>query len=950
MPEESLTTFVEYLSKLKGDEKGEAQLFLEHLFQAFGHKSLAETGATLEYRVKKEGGKGKRFADLVWPGRVLIEMKTRDERLERHYHQAFEYWGRLVPHRPRWVVLCNFDELWIYDFNTQIDEPVDKILTVDLPHQAGALSFLKPINEDPVFGVNRVMVTREAADKIVGVFNSMINRNVDREKAQRLILQCIVALFSEDLELLPNDFFTRLLLECLESQHPENESFDRLGGLFRQMNEKKPATGGRYQGVRYFNGGLFSVVDPVELTKDEITGLYEAAKQDWSKVNPAIFGTIFQHSMDKEARHAFGAHYTSEVDIMKVVNPTIIRPWRERLDQAKTMTDLIALWEALGKYKVLDPACGSGNFLYIAFRELKRIETDLLIKMRGSFKKAQGFTQGFLSPKQFYGFDTLPFAVELAKVTLLLAKELGLAEAEKAINAEVEYHWLDLDPALPLDNLDDNIKQADALFVKWPKSDAIIGNPPYLGSRYLAKEHGYEYANKVYERFSEVPKMADYCTHWFRLAHKNLEKEGRAGLVGTNTIRQNESREASLDYITNNGGTITEAISTQVWSGDAQVHVSIVNWIKGNSIDKKVIYTQLGNRVDSTWKKEEVNEINSSLESAIDTSTAKELATNQTPKVVFQGQNPVNKGFFLSKKEARGWLNNDPSLRQILFPYMIGRDMLEKSGPSRWIIDFGKMDQLSAMKYSKAFERVKEKVMPIVLEKAKKEKIATGKENTRWTRMADKWWQFRDWQPGTMAAIASVPRYIAVSRVTKRPVFEFVENKIHPDTALVIFPFDDNYSFGILQSEIHAAWFQSRCSSLKREPRYTSETIFDTFPWPQKVSEKSLKAVADVANKLRDVRNSVMKNNNWSLSKLYDSLDVPGKNALRDAHAELNKIVKIIYEMKENEDILSFLLKLNWECAEKESRGEEIVGPGLPPFIEDRARFVTTDCIRMSEG
>jgi hypothetical protein len=943
----SIEEFVEYAAKLKGNEKSEAQVFLEHLFQAFGHKSLAEIGGILEDRVKKKEGKGKNFADLVWPGKVLIEMKSRGQRLERHYRQVFDYWCQIVPHRPHWVILCNFDEFWIYDFDIQVDEPLDKVLLVDLPHRLSSFSFLKPTCEEPVFGLNRVDVTKASADLIARVFNSMVARDIPREQAQRFILQSVVSLFSEDLNLLPENFFSRLIDECLNSRNPSTESFEKFGGLFRQMNDPKAATGGRFKGVRYFNGGLFSVVDPVELTKEELTDLFAAAKQKWTQVNPAIFGTIFQHSMGKEAQHAFGAHYTSEADIMKVVSPIIVRPWRERLENAKTRKDLIALWDELRSYRVLDPACGSGNFLYVAFRELKRIETDLIVKMRTNFPSMQQFTQGYLSAKQFYGFDVLPFAVELTKVTLLLAKELGIVEANKAIDANDGIAWLDLDPALPLDNLDDNIKQTDALFVEWPKANAIIGNPPYLGSRYLAKEHGYEYANKVYERFPDVPKMADYCTHWFRLAHNNLEKDGRAGLVGTNTIRQNESREASLDYITNNGGTITEAISTQVWSGDAAVHVSIVNWIKGEFAEKKVLYTQLGNRVDSPWKKEEVDEILSSLESAIDTSTAKDLVTNQTPKVVFQGQNPVNKGFFLSKKEAEEWLKQDPSLRQILFPYMIGRDMLEKSGPARWIIDFGKMDQLSAMKYGKAFERLKEKVMPVVLEKAKKEKIATGKENTRWTRMAQKWWQFRDWQPGTMAAIATVPRYIAVSRVTKRPVLEFVENKIHPDTALVIFPFDDNYSFGILQSGIHAAWFQSRCSSMKREPRYTSETVFDTFPWPQKPSEKSLKAVAEAAAKLRDVRNSAMKNNAWSLSRLYDALDVPGKNALRDAHAELDKVVRRIYGMNENVDVLAFLLKLNLECAEKEKNGEAITGPGLPSSITDKSSYVTEDCVKL---
>jgi type II restriction/modification system DNA methylase subunit YeeA len=191
---------------------------------------------------------------------------------------------------------------------------------------------------------------------------------------------------------------------------------------------------------------------------------------------------------------------------------------------------------------------------------------------------------------------------------------------------------------LPLDNLDANILCADALFTPWPEADTIIGNPPYLGSRYLAQESGYAYVQKIYERFPDSPKMADFCTHWFRLAHDALPLNGRAGLVGTNTIRQNESREASLDYIVSHQGSIIEAVSTEVWSGEAAVHVSIVNWIKGNSTGKKALHTQIGDGVESPWKIEELDSIPPSLSSALDVSFALPLKANQAPKVVFVGQ------------------------------------------------------------------------------------------------------------------------------------------------------------------------------------------------------------------------------------------------------------------------------------------------------------------------
>jgi hypothetical protein len=249
--------------------------------------------------------------------------------------------------------------------------------------------------------------------------------------------------------------------------------------------------------------------------------------------------------------------------------------------------------------------------------------------------------------------------------------------------------------------------------------------------------------------------------------------------------------------------------------------------------------------------------------------------------------------------------------------------------------------------------------MPGVLAKAEKEKAATGKESTRWTRMANRWWQFRDYQPGTMGAIAKLPRYIACPRVTKRPTFEFISSRIHPDNALAVFAFADDYSFGIVQSGLHWAWFKSRCSTLKGDFRYTSDTVFDTFPWPQLAAPKSdeggsahqllkIRAVAEAAVSLRALRREIMAANGWSLRDLYRTLETPGANRLRDAHAALDSAVRAAYGMKEAEDTLAFLLKLNRDLADKETAGESITPPGLPASISNAEDLTTADCIQIS--
>jgi len=427
-----LADFVSWVgTNIQGDEKGEAQIYLDRFFQALGHAGLKEAGASLEMRVKRGEGKGTSFADLVWKPIVLIEMKKRGEDLTRHYRQAFDYWTRLVPNRPRFVILCNFDEFWVYDFDTQMDAPVDRVKVNDLASRWGALGFLFPTPLKPIFGNDQVAVTGKAADQLADCFNKMVDRNrpggtVDRPHAQRFVLQMLVALFAEDIGMLPQYKVVQLLEDCKTRQ----DSRDLIGGLFEAMNTPEKTADDRYQGVDYFNGGLFAEPARLELRLDEVSLLKAASKEDWSKVRPEIFGALFQHSLGKVERRAFGAHFTHPTDIMKIVGPTIVEPWRALIEGADTPKRLRQLLQRMHDYIVLDPACGSGNFLYIAYRELKRLEARLyerMAEMSGRYDPSQRMF-GFVSARQFYGIDINSFAVELAKVTMMIARKLAIDE------------------------------------------------------------------------------------------------------------------------------------------------------------------------------------------------------------------------------------------------------------------------------------------------------------------------------------------------------------------------------------------------------------------------------------------------------------------------------------------------------------------------------------------
>jgi type II restriction/modification system DNA methylase subunit YeeA len=887
---ETLFKFVQFCKQhITGQERKEAQTFLDRFFRAFGHEGALEAGATYEEAISKSSKTGKTgFADLVWKPRVLIEMKKRGEDLNKHYSQAFDYWTRLVPNRPKYVMLCNFDEFWIFDFDIQLDTPVDKITLEQLPERSGALAFMELGQKTPVFQNNQVEVTVKAARRMGELLLELESRGIEKLTAQRFILQCVLAMFAEDRQLLPRDMFISCVQDCIKG----GSSYDVLGGLFREMNQPGKTPAGRYQGVDYFNGGLFSQIHAIELTREELNFLDVSARENWSKVRPAIFGNLFEGSIYKEERHARGIHYTSEVDIMKIVRPTISRYWEERIEEAGTIKELSKLQIELQSYRVLDPACGSGNFLYIAYQELKRIEILLLEKIQSLSKSPDKQMQmGLVTPLQFYGMDTNPFAVELARVTLMIARKIAIDNLQLT------------EPALPLDTLDNNIVCEDALFSEWVKADAIIGNPPFLGGKHIRMNLNDEYVDRIFQHFPKV-KDVDFCAYWFRLAHDKIDEKGRVGLVATNSISQGKSRIAALDYITQNGGYIHEAISTQPWSGAAKVHVSIVNWCK----DKPEKY-YLDDLV--------VSQINSSLKSSIDVSQAVRLQANLNK--CFQGVIPNGKGFLVSKQQAEEWIKNDSKNEEVIKLFSMGANLAQNphGKPERWIIDFHDMSIEEASDYKLPYEQVKQT-------------IPLERQNNRNEKLKLNWWKYEGKRIEMRKAIYSLSFYFTVPRVSKWAIFIPAPLNWLPGDKSVVVAADDFYIFGILSSNIHREWMHVQKSTLKADIAYTHNTCFETFPFPQTADMKIVQQIRTKAEELHQYRTQQMETKQWGITTLYNKFFNEPSSQLYQLHQQLDKLVMAAYNFQPNDDILEKLLILNLELAEKEKQGIKMIEPCSP--------------------
>lgn len=937
-----LEEFVAWSKKhISGDEKGEAQIFLDRLFQAFGQAGLLDVGGKPEFRIKKavEDGHGTSFADFVWKPIVLIEMKKRGEDLKRHYQQAFNYWVRLCPDRPQFVVLCNFDSFFIYDFTKQVDDPVDIVLLKDLPKNYNALNFISPGNPKPRFNFDRESVTREAADILADIYRRIIDekrsRKIEPQHAQRFILQTLVCLFSEDIGLLPKHFFTSII----EDSSPE-ETFDALGSLFRAMNNKNGNPGGKYKDVAYFNGGLFSKSAEIELEYIELSQLRKATKYDWSKVSPEIFGTLFQDSLDKDQRHALGAHFTSAFDIMKIIKPTISTPWHEAISKAETKKDLKLLLKKLESYTILDPACGSGNFLYTAFRELKRIENLISLKLFKLFPeekpKEHEKIPSYVKSSNFYGIDILPFAVELAKITMMLGKKLAIDE----------FHYNQ--EALPLDNLDKNFVASDALLdangniVHWPKTDVIIGNPPYLGAKRIKVERGSTYVEQLRKKYKEIPGMADYCVYWFKKANDTLPVctadnifSGRAGLVGTQNIRSNKSREAGLDEISNTG-TIIDAVDTQKWSGDAKVHVSIVNWVKSKDplvVPAKRFLWRKSEKKSGNGETEltllECDFISSSLSEEVSLKGVHELPCNLEPKISFNGQMVGHERFLLSEEERKEIINSDPKSKAVIFKYLNGSDLLTKETTNSYVIDFGSLTKEEASHYKGAFQWVKKYVLPDRERKAEESKNSKGEQRPHHKAFLKRWWQLSFPRPELISIITSQTRYLAISLVSQRPIFVFVSKHVRPSNLLQAFCLDDDYSFGVLSSLVHWTWFKERSSKLGTTYRF-GESIWNTFPWPQKVSENDVKDVAKISRRIQEFRHSYLKDGSGGLRRLYQSLETPGQSDLKDLHNELDESIMALYKIKDKDSVLETLINLNEKIYHDLSKGISCLAPGCP--------------------
>jgi type II restriction/modification system DNA methylase subunit YeeA len=657
----------------------------------------------------------------------------------------------------------------------------------------------------------------------------------------------VFCLFAEDIGLLPERIFTRVI----ENTRRDPARFRVLVcSLFAAM-----ATGGDFGADRIalFDGDVFKDAEVLELTADELALVAGVTAMDWAAIDPSILGTLFERALDPDKRSQLGAHYTSREDIEAIVNPVVIDPLRREWAVASAQVETLLagqptksqhrkaeqlLREFLGRPQavtVLDPACGSGNFLYVTLQKLKDLEKDVIVF---AASHQFGFFPG-VGPWQLHGIELNQYAFELAQVTawigyLQWVKRNGFGQPEEPIlrpltTFECKDAILDLQP--------------DAVVVEpeWPAAEFIVSNPPFLGRARLREYLGDEYVEGLFTLWEgRVPAEADYCCYWFEKSRAQIAagRTQRAGLLATQSIRAGASRQV-LTHILETGA-IFFAESDRPWVLDgAAVRVSMVGFDDGSEA-RRVLDGK------------PVAGINADLSTGLDLTRAVVLSANAD--MCFQG--PVKVGDFdipferaasiLSQPNPHGRPNSD-----VIRPWLNGKGITDRN-PHKFIIDFAELSPAEAALYETPFNHVLTYVRP-------------ERADNRRQRRRERWWQHGETVPTWRTLSGPLARQIATARVATHRLFVWLPSQTLPDARLYSFVTEEDWFFGVLHSRVHEVWSLAKAArhGVGNDPTYSTESCFQTFAFPDAtVAQRD--AVATAARELDAVRRRWLNPPEWT--------------------------------------------------------------------------------------
>ncbi|MFN8476027.1 MAG: type IIL restriction-modification enzyme MmeI [Anaerolineae bacterium] len=924
MPDLSPQDFVAKWRQTAVKERSGYQEHFIDLCRLIGHPTPVEddpTGTRFTFEAgagKQKGGQG--WADVYKRGFFAWEYKGRHANLDKAYQQLLQY--REALENPPLLVVSDMERIVVHtNFTNTIKQQValtlDDLLTPDGMRRLRDIFYTPDAFKTPQTPES---VTQEAARQFAHLADLLRGRGADAHAAAHFLIRLLFCLFAEDIDLLPRASFSRLV-------HNFRTRPDQFGYALRQLFEAM-STGGvfGYDSIRHFDGGLFDDASALDLGHDGLATLDKISSLDWSSIEPSVFGTLFERSLDPSKRAQLGAHYTSRQDILLIVEPVLMAPlrreWADVQARARDLAgrrdgaagaqrtrlnnDLSALVmgfaDRLTAVKVLDPACGSGNFLYVALKQLLDLE-----KAVSTFAGEVGLNTFFprVSPEQLFGIELNEYAQQLAQATVWIGYLQWLHDNGYGFPG---------DPILkPLDN----IREMDAILAydaagrpvepSWPAADVIIGNPPFLGGNKIRQGVGGEYVDKLFKLYEgRVPAFADLVCYWFEKARDQIAsgQARRAGLLATQGIRGGANRRV-LERIKETGD-IFWAQSDRDWVLEgATVHVAMIGFDSGDETDVCLD----GKSVDA---------INPDLTATTNVTQAKRMSDNVG--ICFMGASP--KGPFDIDSElardfirASGNVNSRPN-SDVVRPVVSGVDIVQRSR-NRWTIDFGLMPIEEAAEYEAPFQHVLKHVYPI-------------RSKNRRAAYAARWWQYAEARPGMRQALVGKSRFIATPEVAKHRIFVWISADVLANQQVLVFARSDDYFFGVLHSKLHELWARRMGTQLREAEsgfRYTPTTTFETFPFPwppgkEPPDARRVQAIAGAARELVEKRDAWLNPPGASeadlkkrtLTNLYNA-----RPAWLDlAHKKLDDAVLDAYGWPRDltdEDILARLLALNLQRA-----------------------------------
>ncbi len=779
-----------------------------------GEDYAFEKGAT-----KFTGENG--WADVWRRGRFAWEYKKQRGDLDAAYRQLLLYAGPLG--NPPLLVVSDIARIVV---RTNFTNTVTERHEIPLAELADPrrLRLLKWVFSDPEQlrpARTRQALTEEAAAEFAELARRLRVREHDAQVVAHFVNRLVFCMFADKTGLLPAGLFEQML--ALAKRRPAR-SAGYASKLFAAMANSGGEVG--FVDVPWFDGGLFDDATALPLERDDIDLLIRVAKLDWAEIDPSILGTLFERGLDPDKRSQLGAHYTNREKIELLIDPVIRRPLQAEWTAVRTKIEAALAQPAtrgrragnghaaaqvlyheflqrLRQFRVLDPACGSGNFLYLSLQALKDLEHQASVEA-----EALGLQREFpqVGPETMLGIEINPYAAELARVSVWIGHIQWTRRHGYAAPS---------DPVLqPLDTIEcrDAILTPDGERPNWPQANVIVGNPPILGTKKQLSVLGADYIGRLRKAFvSSIPASSDLCCYWFEQARQCVDtgRAARVGLVATANIRGGYSRPV-LDRI-KESQTIVEAWSNEPWTLDgADLRVSLICFGKATGNEFRL-------------NGDPVVRINADLTSSeADLTSALTLSENRG--IAFSGTVKGGK-FDLDGELARKWLvepnnvNGRPN-SDVLMRWMNASDVTVRDR-GMWIIDFGQVRtendaSIYAFPYSFVYGNVRD---------AKQKSSKYG----------SKWWLLSEYCPGMRGAIAPLSRYIATPTGTSHRVFVWLDSRIQSDHQLVVIALDNDVMFGILHSRFHELWTRGLSTSIGvgDDPRYNPATVFETFPFPE---------------------------------------------------------------------------------------------------------------------